>query len=143
MKNFICIAITKEIISKEVFSDKEAAYAYFQQKFETEISEPQKESKLKATEITPSYHVWETTISEKTLLQEPEINFLRICGIYSISGKYTVIEEQYSYILELLKTDKQIENIYQDLPKRFLEKKEALYIIPKSNEVKKIVKFIR
>lgn len=41
-KNFMCIAITKEIINKKVFSVKEAVYAYFQQKFEAEIHEEQK-----------------------------------------------------------------------------------------------------
>lgn len=143
MKNFMCIAITKKIMNKEVFSDKETAYLYFQQKFETDHYDNQTEPKLKTTETAPGYHVWGTTISEIMLFQEPEMNFLRICGIYSLSGKYAVIEEQYSFILEKLKTDKQIENIYQDLPKRFQTKKEALYIIPESNEVKKAVKFIR
>lgn len=152
MKNYMCVAVTKKIVDKEVFFEKESAYDYFQQRFGNKIGaeqneKPQKQSgskkELKKTEENSSYLVWGTNLSAKTLFQEPEINFLTICGIYEVSENYAVIEEQYSYISELLKTDQPIESIYQNLPERFQTKKEALYIGPESTEMKKIVKFIR
>ena len=129
MMNYFCTAIKREILDKNVFSEKEEAFDYFEQKFGLDNKD--------------YFYVWKEGDYRKRLTKEPMIKLFKICGVYRAADyKFEVLEEQYVCIFKKVENVAGIDKVLDLLPESFKGGHEAMLVISETDGESKVAKFI-
>ena len=127
--NYFCAAIKREILDKKVFSEKEEAFSYFEQKFGLDNKD--------------YFYVWKEGDYRKRLTKEPMIRLFKICGVYRAADyKFEVLEEQYVCMFKRVENVSSIDKVFDFLPESFKGGHEAMIIISETDGESKVAKFI-
>ena len=127
--NYFCAAIKREILDKNVFSEKEEAFDYFEQKFGLNNKD--------------YFYVWKEGDYRKRLTEEPMIKLFRICGVYRVADyKFEVLEEQYVCIFKRVENVPGIDKVFDFLPESFKRGHEAMIVVSETDGGSKVAKFV-